>query len=45
MPLEDAREVTDKGTINQRTLLRHRADLIKELYSEPYSPRLLVARG
>ncbi len=39
----DAHEVTDKGSINQRAVLRHRAHLVDELYTEPYSPRLLVA--
>ena len=39
----DAHEVTDKGTINQRAVLTHRAALVEELYSPPYSPRVLVA--
>ncbi len=29
----DRGEVTDKGSINQRAVLEHRADLIDELYS------------
>jgi feruloyl-CoA synthase len=39
----DAHEVTDKGSINQRAVLAHRAALVDELYTEPYSPRVLVA--
>ncbi len=42
-PSIDAHEVTDKGSINQRAVLRHRAHLVAELYTEPYSPRVLVA--
>ena len=39
----DAQELTDKGTINQRAVLTHRAHLVEELYTPPYSPRVLVA--
>jgi feruloyl-CoA synthase len=39
----DAHEVTDKGSINQRAVLSRRADLVAELYTEPYSPRVLIA--
>jgi feruloyl-CoA synthase len=39
----DAHEVTDKGSINQRAVLAHRAALVEELYTRPYSPRTLVA--
>jgi feruloyl-CoA synthase len=42
-PSIDAHEVTDKGSINQRAVLRHRGHLVAELYTEPYSPRVLVA--
>jgi hypothetical protein len=35
--------MTDKGSINQRAVLTHRAHLVEELYTEPYSPRVLVA--
>ena len=42
-PSFDAHEVTDKGSINQRAVLAHRAVLVDELYREPYSPRILVA--
>ena len=34
-PLDlDKGEVTDKGSVNQRAVLRHRADLVKRLYAE-----------
>jgi feruloyl-CoA synthase len=39
----DAHEVTDKGSINQRAVLTHRAALVEELYAPRYSPRVLVA--
>jgi feruloyl-CoA synthase len=42
-PSIDANEVTDKGSINQRAVLTRRADLVAELYTEPYSPRVLIA--
>jgi feruloyl-CoA synthase len=32
-PLLDRGEITDKGSINQRAVLRHHADLVAELYS------------
>jgi feruloyl-CoA synthase len=41
----DAHEVTDKGTINQRAVLAPRAHLVEELYTRPYSPRVLIAAG
>jgi feruloyl-CoA synthase len=37
-PSLDAGEITDKGSINQRAVLRARAVLVEELYAEP--PRL-----
>jgi feruloyl-CoA synthase len=44
-PSIDAHEVTDKGSINQRAVLTRRAGLVAELYTEPYSPRVLIAGG
>ncbi|MBX3512206.1 MAG: feruloyl-CoA synthase [Xanthobacteraceae bacterium] len=44
-PSMDAGEMTDKGSINQRAVLGRRADLVKELYSNPPSPRVIVAEG
>jgi len=34
-PSLDAREITDKGSINQRAVLRNRAALVDDLYSTP----------
>ena len=39
----DAHEVTDKGSVNQRAVLAQRAALVEELYTAPYSSRVLVA--
>jgi len=40
-PSLDALEVTDKGSLNQRAMLRRRASLVEELYSG--SPRVVLA--
>jgi len=40
-PSLDVGEATDKGSINQRMVLRHRAALVQELYSSP-SPRVIA---
>ncbi len=40
----DRGEMTDKGSINQRAVLGHRAALVEELYAEPRSPRVLTTR-
>ena len=42
-PSIDAGEITDKGSINQRAVLRHRAALVKELYALPASARVIIA--
>ena len=42
-PSLDAGEVTDKGSINQRAVLKRRAALVEELYREPPSARVLFA--
>jgi feruloyl-CoA synthase len=42
-PSIDAGEITDKGSINQRAVLRTRADLVERLYAEPRSPDVIVA--
>ncbi|MBX3519756.1 MAG: feruloyl-CoA synthase [Xanthobacteraceae bacterium] len=44
-PSMDAGEMTDKGSINQRAVLGRRADLVKELYANPPSARVIVAEG
>jgi feruloyl-CoA synthase len=43
-PSMEAREVTDKGSINQKAVLAHRAALVDELYSTPPPPQVLIAR-
>ncbi|HXH24930.1 MAG TPA: feruloyl-CoA synthase [Vicinamibacterales bacterium] len=43
-PSLDAREITDKGSINQKAVLRHRAALVEELYAAVPSTRVLAAR-
>jgi feruloyl-CoA synthase len=43
-PSMDAREVTDKGSINQKAVLAHRAALVDELYAATPSPHVLIAR-
>jgi feruloyl-CoA synthase len=40
-PSIDAQEITDKGSLNQRAVLRRRARLVDELYGEPDSPRVI----
>ena len=40
----DRGEVTDKGSINQRAVLEHRADLIEELYAASPSARVIALR-
>ena len=41
-PSIDANEITDKGYINQRAVLEHRAALVERLYSEPAAAELVV---
>ena len=43
-PSIDANEITDKGSINQRAVLEHRAALVEELYATCPSPGILCAR-
>ena len=42
-PSLDAREVTDKGSINQKVVLERRATLVEELYALTPSERVLIA--
>jgi feruloyl-CoA synthase len=42
-PSIDAGEVTDKGSINQRVVLRTRAGLVAKLYAEPRASEVIVA--
>ena len=37
-------EMTDKGSINQRAVLKRRAELVERLYAERPDPEVLVAR-
>ena len=41
MPSLDKGEMTDKGSINQRAVLKNRAALVDELYAEEISPRVI----
>jgi feruloyl-CoA synthase len=41
-PSIDKGEITDKGSINQRAVLQHHADLVALLYAEGPSPHVIV---
>jgi feruloyl-CoA synthase len=41
-PSLDIGEVTDKGSINQRAVLAHRAALVEELYANEPPPHIIV---
>jgi len=41
-PSIEVQEMTDKGTINQKSVLRNRADLVEDLYREPVSAHVLT---
>ena len=41
-PSIDTGEMTDKGSINQRAVLKNRAALVDELYAKPLSSRVIV---
>jgi feruloyl-CoA synthase len=43
LPSMDKSEMTDKGSINQRAVLRNRAPLVDEIYGTPLSSRVIVA--
>jgi feruloyl-CoA synthase len=44
-PSLDQSEMTDKGSINQRAVLSHRAQLVEELYARPCSRRVIRLSG
>jgi feruloyl-CoA synthase len=44
-PSMDKGEMTDKGSINQRAVLKNRAALVDELYAVPLSSRSIVVEG
>src|SRR5262249_56305440 len=41
-PAIDADEITDKGYLNQRAVLRKRAALVERLYAVPAPPEVIV---
>lgn len=41
-PSIDVGEITDKGSLNQRIILRHRADVVETLYAEPPAEDIFV---
>jgi feruloyl-CoA synthase len=43
LPSLDVGEITDKGSINQRAVLAHRAAAVEELYADTPSPRVIAA--
>ena len=44
-PSLDIGEMTDKGSINQRAVLTHRAKLVEELYAAAAPPHVIVAKA
>jgi feruloyl-CoA synthase len=40
-PSLDAREITDKGSLNQKAILQHRAALVDEIYAATLSARVI----
>jgi feruloyl-CoA synthase len=44
-PSPDVREITDKGSLNQKAVLANRAALVDELYSDSQSPLVIRVRA
>ena len=44
-PSMDKGEMTDKGSINQRTVLKNRSAAVDELYAVPLSSRVIAGQG
>ncbi len=44
-PSVEAREITDKGSLNQKAVLAHRAALVDELYASSPSARVILAKS
>jgi feruloyl-CoA synthase len=44
-PSLDAREITDKGSLNQKAILQRRAALVDEIYATPASPRVITCEA
>ncbi|MEH0295521.1 AMP-binding protein [Agrobacterium sp. CCNWLW71] len=42
LPSIEAGEITDKGYLNQRALLRSRADMVERLYADPLHPDVIL---
>lgn len=45
LPSMDKGEMTDKGSINQRAVLRNRAPLVDEIYGTPLSSRVIATEA
>jgi len=45
LPSLDAGEITDKGSINQRAVLRCRPGLVRDLYAVPAPPHVIAVDG
>ena len=43
-PSIDSHEMTDKGSINQKAVLKNRAGLVDDLYTEPAGPHVIAAK-
>jgi feruloyl-CoA synthase len=43
-PSSAAREITDKGSLNQKAVLRHRHAVVDELYASEPAPRIITAQ-
>jgi feruloyl-CoA synthase len=43
-PSLDRGEITDKGSINQRAVLHHRAALVDDLYAQPPPPHVIAVK-
>jgi feruloyl-CoA synthase len=44
-PSLDAREMTDKGSLNQKTVIQHRAALVEQMYATPPPARVIESRA
>ena len=44
-PSVEAREITDKGSLNQKAVLAHRAALVDELYAASPPARVILAKS
>jgi len=41
-PSIDRHEITDKGSINQRAVLKERGELVNDIYSEPTTNQVIT---